>query len=90
ALEARDAAALSALFVDDTATVELGATLLSPRALLTALPAGSRLEVAAPVTAGWTTSFRFRVDGPTPIEGLALLEFATEPRRIRRARFFPA
>jgi hypothetical protein len=90
ALEARDGAALAALFVDDTATVELGATVLSPSALLTALRAPARLEVAAPVTAGWTTSFRFRIDGPTPSEGLALLEFAPGLGRIRRARFFPA
>jgi ketosteroid isomerase-like protein len=90
ALAARDAAALAALFVDDTATVELGATRLKPSALLTALPPASRLEIAAPVTAGWTTSFRFRIDGPTPLEGLALLEFAQDSRRIRRARFFPA
>jgi hypothetical protein len=90
AIETRDAAALAALFVDDTATVELGATRLSPSALLSALPPGSRLEVTAPVTAGWTTSFRFRIDGPAASEGLALLEFATDARRIRRARFFPA
>ncbi|HEX8950711.1 MAG TPA: nuclear transport factor 2 family protein, partial [Polyangia bacterium] len=90
ALEARDAAALAALFVDDAATVELGATRLAPSALLSALPPPSRLEIAAPVTAGWTTSFRFRLDGPTPSEGLALLEFAPETRRTRRARLFPA
>ncbi len=90
ALETRDAAALVALFVDDTATVELGTTRLAPSALLSALPPGSRLEVTAPVTAGWTTSFRFRIAGPAPTEGLALLEFAADRRRIRRARFFPA
>jgi hypothetical protein len=90
ALESGDATAIAALFVDEGASVELGATSLSPRALPTALPAGSRLEIAAPVTAGWTTSFRFRIDGPAPSEGLALFEFAPDTRRIRRARFFPA
>jgi hypothetical protein len=90
ALASRDTAALAALFIDDTALVELGATRLSPSALLSALPPGSRLEVTAPVTAGWTTSFRFRIDGPAPLDGLALFEFAPELRRIRRARFFPA
>jgi hypothetical protein len=90
ALDSRDAAALAALFVDDTATVELGAERLAPSALLAALPSPSRLEVAAPVTAGWTTSFRFRIDGPAPCEGLALLEFAAAERRIARARFFVA
>ena len=90
ALESRDAAALAALFVDDSATVELGATRAAPSALLGALPPGSRLAIEAPVTAGWTTSFRFRIDGPAPSEGLALLEFAPDARRIRRARFFPA
>jgi hypothetical protein len=89
ALDTRDAAALAALFVDDTATVELGAERLSPSGLLAALPSPSHLEVAAPVTAGWTTSFRFRIDGPAPSEGLALLEFAAD-RRIARARFFVA
>jgi hypothetical protein len=90
ALEARDGAALAALFVDDSEAVELGGTRVSPSSLPAALPAGSRLEIAAPVTAGWTTSFRFRIDGPAPSEGLALLEFAPDARRIRRARFFPA
>jgi hypothetical protein len=89
ALESRDEAALAALFVDDTATIELGATRVAPSALLIALPAPSRLTIEAPVTAGWTTSFRFRIDGgPAPREGLALLEFAPAERRIRRARFF--
>lgn len=90
AIEAHDAAALAALFAGDDATVELGATALSPRALLEALPSGSRLAIDAPVTAGWTTSFRFRLDGPAPSEGLALLEFAPGTRHIRRARFFTA
>jgi hypothetical protein len=90
AIETRDAAALAALFVAGDATVELGATPLSPRALFDALPSGSRLAIDAPVTAGWTTSFRFRVDGPAPSEGLALLEFAPDARQIRRARFFTA
>ena len=90
AIDRRDAAALSALFVDDTARVELGAEPLSPSALLGALPSPSRLDIAAPVTAGWTTSFRFRIDGPAPSEGLALLEFAPAERRIARARFFVA
>lgn len=90
ALEARDATALTALFTDDSAVVELGAATLAPSALFDALPAGSRLTITAPVTAGWTTSFRFVLDGPTPSEGLALLEFAPDVRRIRRARFFTA
>jgi len=90
AIETRDAAALAALFVDVGSTVELGASVLSPRALLEALPAPSRLTIDAPVTAGWTTSFRFRIDGPSPSEGLALLEFAPAARRIERARFFVA
>jgi hypothetical protein len=88
-LGARDAAAVAALF-DDGAIVELGAVRLSPDALFSALPPGSRLEIEAPVTAGWTVSFRFRIDGPRPKEGLALLEFASASRRIRRARFFVA
>jgi hypothetical protein len=83
ALEAGDAAAVAVLFADD-ATVELGTTTLSPSALASA---GKRLTIESPVTAGWTTSFRFRFDGATPCEGLALLEFAGD-RRIRRARFF--
>jgi len=88
-LGARDAAAVAELF-DDGAIVELGAVRLSPGALFSALPPGSRLEIEAPVTAGWTVSFRFRIDGPRPKEGLALLEFAPASRRIHRARFFVA
>ncbi len=90
ALAARDAAAMTALFVDDSASVELGASLLSPSALASELPDGSRIEIEAPITAGWTVSFRFRIDGPMAKEGLALLEFAPEHSRIRRARFFVA
>jgi SnoaL-like protein len=90
ALDAGDAAAMAALFVDDGAIVELGAARHAPRSLIAALGPGSRLEIEAPVTAGWTTSFRFRIDGPARSEGLALLEFAPEQRRIRRARFFTA
>ena len=86
AIASRDAAALAALFTDD-AIVELGATQLAARALLDALPVGTRLTIEAPVAAGFTTSFRFRLDGPMPREGLALLEFARD-RRIARARFF--
>jgi hypothetical protein len=70
--------------------VELGAEQLSPGALVAALPPGSQLAIEAPVTAGWTVSFRFRIEGRVPKEGLALLEFAPEARRIRRARFFVA
>jgi hypothetical protein len=86
-LAARDAAAVAALF-EDGALVELGATKLPASAFVSTLPPGSRLEIEAPVTAGWTVSFRFRFDGPKPQEGLALLEHSPKTRLIRRARFF--
>jgi hypothetical protein len=93
AIASRDGDAASALFTDD-ATVELGAAQASARALLTLFADGSRLRVDAPVTAGWTTVFRFVVDGDgdgvTSCEGIGLLEFAPASRRIRRARFFTA
>jgi ketosteroid isomerase-like protein len=88
AIEARDAAALQACF-DAGATIELGARTVEPRALLDALPPGTTLAVEAPVTAGWTVSFRFRLAGADPAEGLALLEVSPASRRITRARLFP-
>ena len=88
-LGARDGDAVTALF-DDGAIVELGAVRLSPAGLVGALPPGSRLAIEAPVSAGWTVSFRFRIEGGKPKEGLALLEFAPASRRIHRARFFTA
>jgi hypothetical protein len=90
AIAARDAGAVTALFADDAAAVELGAVRATAGTLLGALPAGSRLRVEAPVAAGWATAFRFAIEGPAPAEGLGLIEFAPDTRRIRRARFFPA
>jgi hypothetical protein len=86
AVERREGVA--ALF-DEGAEVELGGV-RAPAQLLDALPAGSRLAVEAPVAAGWTVSARFRVEGPSPSEGLLLLEFAPRSRKIARARFFVA
>ena len=88
AVEARDEQALAALFAP-SAELELGERALTPSSLLGALPPGTKLRVDAPVAAGWTTSFRFRLEGASPAEGLALLEFDPSTRKIRRARFFP-
>lgn len=96
AIAARDSIAVSALFAANPtpgtsgAQIELGPRALAPEQLIAVLPTGCRLEVTAPVAAGWTLSFRFRLTGGTPAEGLGLLEFDPASRKIRRARFFPA
>lgn len=91
AVAARDAAAIADLFVEGPgARIELGTQLLTPAQLVAALPPEGRLATEAPVAAGWTVSFRFRLPGGAPGEGLALLEFDPASRRIQRARFFPA
>jgi hypothetical protein len=89
AIEARRGDAVEALFVPDGAEIDLGPRRLAPAGLLDALPPGCRLTIDAPVAAGWTTSFRFRLEQATPGAGLCLLEFHPRGRRIRRARFFP-
>lgn len=87
AVEARDGHGLEAL-LEPSAVVELGIVEAPARDLLTLLADGSHLTAEAPVAAGWTTSFRFTIDGPSPKQGLALMEFAPESRLIRRLRFF--
>jgi hypothetical protein len=46
----------------------------------------SRVTVESPVAAGWTVTFRFRIEGGP--EGLGLLEFSRDSKKIARARFF--
>jgi hypothetical protein len=89
AIEQRDVAGLRNLFAEG-AEIELGQGIFSPEKLLTALPAPSRLAIEAPVVAGWTISFRFRIEGPAPSEGLCLLEIDPTVGLVQRARFFPA
>jgi hypothetical protein len=89
AIAGGDAAAARALFSDD-ATIQLGAAEAGPADLARLFAGRRRLDVDAPVTAGWTTSFRFALDGARPCEGLALVEFAPDTGRIARARFFTA
>jgi hypothetical protein len=88
AIAARDVSGIVDLFVDDAAPIELGSRRATPRTLLSLLPEGSRLAIERPISAGWTTSFRFRIDGPSPIDGLGLFEFAPGSARIVRARLF--
>jgi hypothetical protein len=90
AISARDEAALRGLFVSEGAEVSLGDLRTTPAALLAQLPAGSQLLVEAPIAAGWVTGCRFRIEGPAPSQGLALLETAPDTQRLRRARFFTA
>lgn len=87
AIETRDSPALEALF-EASAIVELGIVEAPARDVLTLIPEGTRLRVEAPVAAGWTTSFRYTLDGASPRSGLARLEFAPDTRRIRSLRFF--
>ncbi|HWE26716.1 MAG TPA: hypothetical protein VHB97_01885, partial [Polyangia bacterium] len=87
AVEARDSHGLEAL-LEPSAVVELGIVEAPARDLFSVIPAGARLRVEAPVAAGWTTSFRYTIDGASPKSGLARLEFAPDTRRIRSIRFF--
>ena len=89
AIETRDNGRVTALFTSN-AMIELGTRLVAPIDLIEQLPETCRLRIDAPVAAGWTTSFRFRLDGATPGEGLCLIEFDPQTSRIERARFFPA
>ena len=89
ALARRDAAALGQLF-EPGAVIELGERSASPGSLLDVLPPGTTLGLESPVTAGWTVSFRFTLEGATPARGLALLEVSEKSGRLTRARFFPA
>lgn len=87
-IEARNGTVLGSLFEPDAA-IELGERVVTVGALLEALPPGTTLAAEAPVTAGYTVSFRFTLRGAQPSEGLALLEVSATSGRIARARFFP-
>ncbi len=89
AIASRDDARVCDLFAPSGAVIEIGdAMRLAPGELVAALPATCRLHIEAPVAAGWTTTFRFRLDGATPAEGIGLLEFDPTDGRIAKARFF--
>jgi hypothetical protein len=87
AVSGHDDAALAALF-DAGAELRFGEQRGAPAALLTFVPPGSELTIEQPIAAGWVTACRFRVDGPTPTRGLALLETAPASRKLQRVRFF--
>jgi hypothetical protein len=90
AVSARDSQALAELFVPAGAEVKFGEQRTTPAAWLAGLPVGSRLTVEAPIAAGWVTACRFRIDGPAPAHGLALLSTSAGERRLTQARFFVA
>lgn len=89
AIERRDVSSLRQLFTEG-GEIELKQGRFFPGGLLDALPAPSRLSIEAPVVAGWTISFRFRIEGAAPSEGLGLLEIDPDVGLIQRARLFPA
>jgi hypothetical protein len=90
AVTAQDADAVRALFVRAGAELRFGELCTTSDALLSLFPPGSQLSIEAPIAAGWVTACRFRVDGPAPVHGLALLETAPDERRLCQARFFTA
>jgi hypothetical protein len=90
AVGARDAAAIGASFVDARAEVRFGDVRTTADQLLAVLAPGSSLSIEAPLSAGWTTACRFRIEGPRPADGLALFEVARGDGRLRVARFFTA
>jgi hypothetical protein len=89
ALAAGDVGAARDLFSDDAA-IQVGGRQGRPGDLAQLFSGTNRLDIEAPVAAGWTTSFRFALAGAAPCEGLALFEFAPGSSRIARARFFTA
>jgi hypothetical protein len=89
-LEARDASRVGEVFTSGDAEVEWGEQRLTASMWLDAVPPATHVHLEGVVSAGWTTSFRFRVDGDARAEGLCLLEFARASRRIAKARFFLA
>jgi hypothetical protein len=68
--------------------VRVGEQRTTPEALASLWPPGSQLSIEAPIAAGWFTACRFRVEGPTPVQGLALLETDPGEKRLRQVRFF--
>ena len=90
AVSAQDAAAVRSLFVRAGAELRFGELRTTSDALLSLLPPGSQLSFDAPISAGWVTACRFRVEGPAPAKGLALFETAPDEMRLRQARFFTA
>jgi hypothetical protein len=91
AVKARDIAALKACFVDGGVQLRLGDSVAtSADEFLALLPPGSKLSFEAPITAGWTTAARFRVEGPSPMRGLVVFEHPTGNPRFRSGRFFVA
>jgi hypothetical protein len=91
AIGERDVPGLADVFADDQAAIALGSDSATPRTLLGLLPAGAKLTVEAPVSAGWRTGFRFRITGESgaTVAGLGLAEFAPGSARITRLRLFP-
>jgi hypothetical protein len=93
ALDARDAQGLSALFASTADSIGLGPRRLSPEGLLAALPGAARLAFERPLSAGLTTTCRYRLEGgPSPSRGILLLSLVRSGRELRlgQARFFPA
>jgi hypothetical protein len=93
ALRAGDPAAVCGRFVDPRAAVRFGDVRTTADQLVSVLGAGTSLSIEAPLSAGWTTACRFRIEGPRPSDGLALFEIAPgdgRDGRLRGARFFTA
>jgi ketosteroid isomerase-like protein len=92
ALARGDARALSELFVDGEARIELPAGHKhSPRQLLEDLGPDAHMSASEPRAAGWTAGFRFELQRSGGIErGIGFFEFRPGTRKLSSARFYPA
>lgn len=75
------------LFANDQARVAFGANERAAVQLLDLFSAGSALTMTDPVSAGWSTAFRFTHAAD---RGLGLAEFDRASGRISQLRLFPA
>lgn len=74
ALSRRDESAVRALFAGD-ASVERRGDIARPEDLVASIAEGSKVSIEAPIVAGYTCAFRYRIDGAEAVRGIAILEF---------------
>jgi hypothetical protein len=89
ALNERDAQAMAALFASQKDAIEypIGRH-LTVADFFAELPSGSRMVPSDIRSAGFTTSFRFVLEGAEKREGIALLHFDPKTKAVRKWRLF--
>lgn len=91
----RDAATVASLCMRSGPCVSypVGAAPKNPAEFLEALPAGARLRLDRPLSAGWVTCARYEIEAPdaaAPERGVVFVHFDLSTRQIGGARFFPS